>query len=339
MTQIEKPTLGKNQRWIDADLASAVLPRREPGAHKWGVGAVLVIAGSPTYTGAAWLTSRAAGRAGAGIVVLASGRSVIGTVAPAIPEVVHVTLPESDTQSGAKRVLERIEEQLDRVKAVVIGPGLGDDEASEALLSTLFGFGGKSLKIRDNIGFGRAIPPSARQGSDKEKTTSSPIFSRQDMPVLIDADGLNWLSRQGKWHEYLPAGRAVLTPHPAEMGRLLGIDADEVLKDPVKCAMDAATTWKQTVVLKSGYTVATDGKQALIAEEAPVALATAGSGDVLAGSIGALLAQGLAPLDAAAVAIQAGIGAANLASGTFGDLGVLATDLPDAMARAMKELQ
>jgi NAD(P)H-hydrate epimerase len=123
------------------------------------------------------------------------------------------------------------------------------------------------------------------------------------------------------------------------MGRLLEIEPAEVLKDPVQCAIDAAKAWKQVVVLKSGYTVATDGQRTLVAEEAPVSLATAGSGDVFAGTIGALLAQGLAPLDAAALAIHVGSQAATLAAGTFGDLGVLASDLPDAIARSMKELQ
>lgn len=339
MTGIAKPELGKNQHWIDSDLAKSILPRREAGAHKWGVGAVLVIAGSPTYTGAAWLASRAAGRAGAGLVMLASGRSVIGTISATIPEVVHVALPESDTQSGAKRLLERIDEHLNKVKAVVIGPGLGDDEASEALLSTLFGFGGKNQKTRDNIGFGRAIPLSSKHGATDRATGAAPIFAPQSLPVVIDADGLNWLAKQENWYEHLPAGRAVLTPHPAEMGRLLGIEVAEVMEHPVQCAIDAAKLWKQTVVLKSGYTIATDGKQTLIAEDAPVALATAGSGDVFAGTIGALLAQGLKPLDAAALAIYAGSRAAHLAAESFGDLGVLAIDLPDAVARAMKELQ
>lgn len=336
-----KPTLGKNQTWIDVDLARSLLPVREAGAHKWGVGGVLVIAGSPLYPGAAWLTARAAGRAGAGIVLLASGRGVIGTIASAIPEVAHVIMPESDTQSGVKRMLELIGEKLNKVKSVVIGPGLDDDDASHALLGTLFGFGGKSIRVRNNIGFGvRANPLSATDDQQPEQngTLSPPLFAGNDLPVVIDADALNWLAEQENWPEHLPTGRVVLTPHPGEMGRLLDISPEDVLKDPVKHAIGAAKTWKQTVVLKSGYTVATDGERTLVSEEAPVALATAGSGDVFAGTIGAFLAQGLAPLDAAALAIHVGSKAAISAAAEFGDLGVIATDLPDAVGRAINEL-
>lgn len=339
---LSKPTLGKNQDWIDAKLAKSLLPHRETGAHKWGVGGVLVIAGSPLYTGAAWLASRAAGRAGAGIVLLASGRGVVNAIGPAMPEVAHVILPESDTQSGAKRMLELVGKQLDKVKSVVVGPGLGDDESTQALLSTLFGFGAKALKNHDNIGFGlRLNPLSAQQGSANkaEVAANSPLFSHNEIPVVLDADALNWLAKQDDWAAQLPDGRVVLTPHPGEMGRLLDVDPADVLKDPVQCAVDAAKAWNQVVVLKSGYTVATDGQRTLVAESAPVSLATAGSGDVFAGMIGALLAQGLAPLDAAALAIHVGSQAATLAAGTFGDLGVLASDLPDAIARSMKELQ
>jgi NAD(P)H-hydrate repair Nnr-like enzyme with NAD(P)H-hydrate dehydratase domain len=100
-----RPTLGNGQEWADAALAERVVPRRDYGAHKWAVGGVLVIAGSPTYPGAAALTCRAAGRAGAGIVHLATGRSVTVAVAAAIPDVAHVPLPDTDAPGAARRVV------------------------------------------------------------------------------------------------------------------------------------------------------------------------------------------------------------------------------------------
>ena len=329
---------------IDNDMVRKLLPKREPGAHKWRIGGVLVVAGSPLYPGAAWLASRSAGRAGAGIVLLASGRGVISSIAASIPEVAHVILPESDTHSGAKRTHELITERLARVKSVVVGPGLGDDDAAEALLGVLFGKERAPVKSREVIGFGLRIHPlGSNSNGDKDKAKEKTFevgaaFADGSMPVVIDADALNWLSTQPEWWEDFPTGRAILTPHVGELSRLLDIETDEILKDPQKHAENAASTWNQIVVLKSGRTLATDGKRTLIAEHESPALATAGSGDVFAGAIGAFLAQGLEPLDAAAAAIQLGTIAATALASEFGETGVIATDLPDAMARAAQSL-
>jgi NAD(P)H-hydrate epimerase len=327
---------------IDAKLAISLLPKRESGAHKWSVGGVLVIAGSPLYPGAAWLASRAAGRAGAGIVLLASGRGVVSSIAGSLPEVAHVILPESDTQSGAKRTLELIGEKLDRVKSVVVGPGLGDDEATSALLGTIFGLGRAPLVTRENIGFGQRANPLSGSSESSKKTGNTPqqgaIFGDGSIPVVIDADGLNWLAKQTEWWTHVPSGSVVLTPHVGELSRLLDIESDEILKNPQKHAEKAASSWNQVVVLKTGQTIATDGKRTLIAERETPALATAGSGDVFAGTIGALLAQGLAPLDAATLAIYLGTRAATELTAEFGESGVIATDLPDAIARATRTL-
>ena len=331
---------------IDSALAKKLLPTREPGAHKWSVGGVLVIAGSPLYTGAAWLASRAAGRAGAGIVILASGRGVIGAISGSLPEVAHLILPESDSQSGAKRTLELVTEKLAKVKSVVIGPGLGDDESTAALLSTLFGLNRSPLKLRENIGFGLRIKPLAANSDGAEATTQvlettanhGAIFGDGGIPVVIDADALNWLAKQSEWWSAFPNDTVVLTPHVGELSRLLDVTTEEILENPQKHAEQAAKTWHQVVVLKAGRTIATDGKRTFVADHESAALATAGSGDVFAGTIGALLAQGLAPLDAAVLAIHLGTSAAGALAADFGELGVVATDLPDAIARATRVL-
>jgi NAD(P)H-hydrate epimerase len=317
-----------------------LLPKRTPGAHKWGVGGVLVVAGSPLYPGAAWLASRAAGRAGAGIVLLATSRGVIGSIAGSLPEVAYVSLPESDSQSGAKRTLEVIQERLDRVRAVVIGPGLGDDEPADALLSTLFlprKHG--AAPTRSSFGFGEIRQPKAEVSASNDQDSMGPaIFGDGSLPVVIDADALNWLAKQPSWWSLLPEDQAVLTPHAAEFARLLDITPDEVVAAPAKLAQEAASRWKQTVVLKTGRTIASNGEVTVIAEEESPALATAGSGDVFAGTIGGLLAQGLAPLDAASLAIQLGTLAARALVAEFGEAGILSTDLPDAIARATTSL-
>ena len=327
----QRPTLGAGQEWADAALAERVVPRRDYGAHKWGVGGVLVIAGSPTYPGAAALTSRAAGRAGAGIVHLATGRSVTVAVAAAIPDVAHVLLPDTDAPGAARRVVELIGEKLERSAAVVIGPGLGTDDAAEALLAALFGLGGKGERARASIGF----TSSGNGSSAPDEAQPAPLFAHENVRVVIDADALNWLAKQPEWWTSVPRGRAILTPHPGELGRLLDRPVDAITADPLASVAEAAATWGQTVVLKYGYSAASDGERTIVAADAPVSLATAGSGDVLAGMIGAFAAQGLAPLDAAGLALYVGPRAARRLEGTLGTLGLLASDLPDAIAQEL----
>lgn len=328
-----RPTLSRAARWADEAYARSVVPHREIGAHKWGVGGVLVIAGSPSYTGAAWLTCRSAGRAGAGIVRLATGNVVINRLAGALAEVGFVTLPETESASSARRAIERLEPSLEKVRAVVVGPGLDDDETTHHLLSTLFAFGDKGSAKPARMGFGAGV-----SGDDAAVDTESPLFTNEQIVIVVDADGLNWLAKQENWWERMPAGRLILTPHIGEMTRLTGREATEILEDPQAVAAEYAKTWGQTVVIKAGYSVASNGTETIVADDAPPSLATAGTGDVFAGMIGAFLAQGLAPLDAAGLAFYVGAQAARTAEAIFGELGVIATDLPDVLATELRQL-
>lgn len=312
---------------ISDELLKSLLPQREIGAHKWGVGGVLVIAGSPAYPGASWLASRSAGRNGAGIVYLATPRSVIGTMASAMPEVAFVPIP--DTESGAHHVLDRLKDALGKVRSIVIGPGLGDDVATDHLLTELFGFAERGP--RSITGFGFGAEPVAAAESDS-------IFSLSDAQVVVDADGLNWLAKQDGWWEKVPQKRLVLTPHPGEANRLSGLDVEEITADPAGVARQLAKRWNQAVVIKSGYAATSDGKTTVVADIAPTSLATAGTGDCLAGAIGAFLAQGCSPVDAATLAIGIGGRAATNLEGEYGVAGVIATDLPDVMARVAATL-
>ena len=322
------------QRDIDEALARKLLPTRAPDAHKWGVGGVIVVAGSPSYPGAAVLASRAAGRAGAGIVLLATSRSVISAVASAIPEVAFVPLPETESSSGARHAAELIREKTEKAKAAVIGPGLGDDDASHGLLGSLFGFGERSQAVRERLGFGGVSATNA----DASGVPTETILTGTDIRVVLDADALNWLARQPDWWDHVLPQRLVLTPHAGEMGRLLDCPTDDILADPVGTARAAAAKWNQVVLLKGERAVVTDGSQVLVAEGGSGALATAGSGDVLAGTTGALLAQTGSPLEAAALAVYAGPRAAAAVATRFGVLGVIATDLPDAIADELAKL-
>lgn len=331
---LSRPDLSASARWADEAYARLVVPHREVGTHKWEVGGVIVIAGSPSFTGAAFLASRAAGRAGAGIVYLASGRGVISMLTGAMPEVAHIVLPETDDSAAARRAVERMEPYLDKARSVIIGPGLGDDEATDHLLTALFGFGGHMSRVASHIGFGAAS--GAADGA--EGRAEPPLFSRDHLKIVVDADGLNWLAKQDRWWNLVPEGRLVLTPHPGEMARLTGREPADIVADPQGVAAEFATTWKQAVVIKSGYSAASDGTMTIVADDAPTSLATAGTGDVFAGTIGAYLAQGLTPLNAAGLALFTGSRAARTAESIFGELGVIATDLPDVIATELRQV-
>lgn len=314
---------------ISDDLLQCLAPVREVGAHKGSAGGVLIIAGSPQYPGAAVLAARSAGRNGAGIVYLATPRSVISTVASAIPEVAFVPLPETTSGPEALSAMERIEEKQGRIDAVVLGPGLGDDDSTDRLLRALFGFGHTGSSHTTGFGFG------AEQVSAAEPVS---LFSIFDGNVVVDADALNWLARQQKWWENVPAYRLVLTPHPGEASRLAELPIDEITADPTAIATQLADRWSQTVVIKSGNTAVSNGTETRVADLAPTSLATAGSGDCFAGATGAFLAQGKQPVDAATLAIGIGTRAAAKLEKTWGAAGVIATDIPNAMAKAMAKI-
>ncbi|MCO5214870.1 MAG: NAD(P)H-hydrate dehydratase [Thermomicrobiales bacterium] len=314
---------------ISDDLLRRLLPTRETGAHKWGVGGVLVIAGSPSYPGAAWLASRSAGRNGAGIVYLATPRGVIATMAGAMPEVAYVPLPDSDAPGTARRAIDRMTDVLGKVRSVVVGPGLGDDDSTDYLLSALLGLGDRTHRSLSGFGFG-AIEP--------EEVSGQTIFDMFDGQIVLDADGLNWLSRQESWWERVPGHRLVLTPHPGEAARLTGEDASVFVADPAGSAVELARKWQQAVVIKSGYAAASIGTEVVVADLAPTSLATAGTGDCLAGAIGGYLAQGSSGLNAATLGIGIGTRAAVSLEATFGTGGVLASDLPDMMAQTARRL-
>jgi NAD(P)H-hydrate repair Nnr-like enzyme with NAD(P)H-hydrate dehydratase domain len=312
---------------ITEEWAASVLPRRSQNTHKWDVGGLVVVAGSPAFAGAAALCCAAAGRAGAGIVSAALPRSITHIIVGLVPEVTVVMLPEGESSALAKHAADAIRERLQRSRAMVIGPGLGDDEATEALLGALFGWS----RARGGIGFGG--------GASAAAVGKSEVLAEAGSPIVVDADALNWLSSQDQWWERVPKGRCVLTPHAGEMAKLIGKDVETVTANPAEVALEAASQWGQTVVLKAGSTViATEDGRVVVAEPSR-ALATAGSGDVLSGTIGALLAQGLSPFDAAALGVYVGNKAAERVADRLGSLGVVAGDLPLAIAEEMQVLE
>jgi NAD(P)H-hydrate epimerase len=271
-----------------------------------------VVAGSLDYAGAALLTCRAAGRAGAGLVTLAVPESLQPLFAAKVVEATTMALPEDDVEEvdpepSLARILDHEHD------AIVLGPGLRPGLATTELVRELLAAGEEGVSA----------------------------------PIVLDAEALRSMATLGDW--WSGASRpAVLTPHPGEFARLragAGIDPDadgDLSSDDsarAAAARDAAVTWGQVVVLKGARTVIADpdGGLAVAPFENP-ALATGGTGDVLAGAIGGLLAQGLAPGAAARVGVYLHGMAGDVVRERFGDAGLLAGDLPDVIPIVRKRL-
>jgi NAD(P)H-hydrate epimerase len=297
---------------LDDRIAAGLLPERPKRGHKGTFGRLLVVAGSLDYAGAALLVCRAAGRAGAGLVTLAVPESLQPLFAAKVVEATTMALPEDDVEEvDPEDALARI---LDHEHdAIVVGPGLRPGLATADLIRGL-------LEVGDD---------------------STPA------PVVVDAEALRSLAARDEWWGAI--GRpVVLTPHVGEFARLraasgIGPEADGDLgadDDAREAATrDAARRWGQVVVLKGAFTViaAPDGRAARAPFENP-ALATGGTGDVLAGTIGALLAQGLPPYDAARLGVYLHGAAGDVLRDRLGDAGLLAGDLPIEITIARRRL-
>lgn len=305
----EAPAVG-SPRLIDRSAALARLPRRDPGAHKGTAGSLLIVGGSGRYPSAPGLAAEAALRAGAGLVTLAVPRGAVAPLAARAPEATFLPLDANAEGDIVRDSAATLGGELHRFSAMQLGNGLGQSPPVAAFLAALL------------------------LGSSTRRPASTGV------PLVIDADGLNWLATIPEWWRHFRTGRLVLTPHPGEMARLWGVDVKEVTADPWRIARNAAARWEQVVVLKGGHTVvATPGGALWVSEQANPALATAGTGDTLAGTIAGFAAQGLDPEDAAILGLYVGGRAAELASAAVGVLPLVASDLPRAIGAAIRELE
>ena len=276
------------------------LPARDDRAHKGDFGRLLVVAGSLDYPGAAILTGLGAMRAGAGLVRLATAESVHARMAGAAPELTWMALDEEAPGLVGPGGWRRLVAEAPAYDALVIGPGLG------------------------------------RQPTTLRRTRS--FIESLGRPAVIDADGLSALSTGARWWRQTHAA-LVLTPHPGEFARLSGSATPDAADDAGReaAAVRAAELWGQVVVLKGARTiVAAPGGAVLRSSVATPALATAGSGDVLAGAIGAFLAAGLATLDAAGCGVGIHAAAGKLAEARIGQAGTLAGDIAGLLPEARR---
>ena len=286
---------------VDAARVRATLPPRAPEAHKGTFGTALIAAGSVCYTGAAYFAAAAAYRSGAGLVTLASPLPLHTALAGVLPEVTWLPLPDADGWIAA-RAAPLLQNHLARVTALLLGPGWGQSA--------------ETAKFMDDLLATPNLPP-----------------------LVLDADGLRLLARHANWPHRLPP-LTILTPHPGEMAALTGLTTTQVQSDRWGLAARCAADWGHIVVLKGAYTViaAPDGRSAVIPVATP-ALARAGTGDVLAGLIAGLLAQGTPPYDAALAAAWVHAQAGLLAAARQGQsASVLASDVLAAIPAVLSDL-
>ncbi len=310
----------------DADAVSGLLPPRPRNAHKGTFGKAMIVAGSPNYTGAAYLAGAAATRVGAGLVTLGIAQSLHPILASKLTEATFLLLPH-DLGALVPQGIKLLEERMADYDALLVGPGLGIEDSTVEFVHQLLGL--HAGHRGRQIGFVSALKTA---GTQQEEARGFPA-------VVIDADGLNSLVRVPRWWESLSV-QAILTPHPGEMSRLMDCSVEEVEVDRVATARTAAEKWHQVVVLKGAYSViaAPDGR-AVISPFATPGLATAGTGDVLAGSLVGLLAQGLSPFEAAVAGVYLHGAAGDLATARIGDAGAVASDLLPLLPQAMRELR
>ncbi len=291
--------------WMTSESARALVPDRPLTSHKGTFGHLLIVAGSRNFVGAASLAARGAHRAGAGLVTLAAPESVYRIAASRLTETIHLPLPEDADGRIDASASDVIRARIDNYSAMAVGCGLGWSTGTAALMERLL-----------------------LAGQD-----------RPAMPMVIDADGLNNLSRCPDWADRLRAA-AVLTPHPGEMATLTGQPTAQVQADRIATASRSAVGWRQVVLLKGAHTVVAspDGKRCVLPFANP-ALAAGGTGDVLTGIIGGLLAQGLAPYDAARLGGFLHGTAAEQVRAEYGNAGVVASDLLDRIPRIVAGLR
>lgn len=275
------------------------IPKLKPraiDAHKGDFGKVCIIAGSRGMSGAAALAGRSALRGGAGLVRVATPKSVLPIVASIEPSFTTIALPEDDQGRISGKAIGAVLDIAAANDAVAFGPGIGISGPIRAVLERL--------------------------------------VQVEGLRLVIDADGLNNLAGITDWPSRLKAN-LILTPHPGEMKRLwAGLFREEMPDEREEQAGQLAKQTQTIVVLKGAGTVVTDGEKIFINKTGNPGMATAGSGDVLTGVITALLGQGLSRFDAAVPAVHVHGLAGDIAAEKTGQVSLMATDIIEALGEA-----
>ncbi|MBZ0184881.1 MAG: NAD(P)H-hydrate dehydratase [Candidatus Obscuribacterales bacterium] len=280
------------------EIVREILPMRPADSHKGTFGSVLAIAGSQGMTGAALLTSLSSLKSGAGLCYLAIARSLL----PFVPSQELIYKPLDETAAGTLSLdaFQTLKHEVDKVQSVILGPGLSTNEETVELISKLVDY------IR--------------------------------VPCVIDADGLNAIAAKKCKLGDSPQ-MFVLTPHPKEMARLLDCSVSEVQADRISAVLKAARQFECTVLLKGSMSViASPDGEVYINPTGNAGMATAGSGDVLAGIIGGLMAQKVDPHQAAVAGAYIHGRSGDILAEEIGEAGIVAGDMQRVIPLAFQSI-
>lgn len=299
------------------------LPERPRLSHKGTFGRAVIVAGSVNFPGAAVLAARSAYRVGAGLVTVAVPSAIYPVAAAQIPEATWMILPD-ELGVIAAEAAEILLREMGEAQAMVLGPGFGQQKTTAEFLRRMLSPGPSA---HPHLGF--PLPQHRNE-------PASVRWPR----MLIDADALKLLRQLGAWWDLLPSG-SVLTPHPGEMAILSGLSRDEIQADREGVARRFAKEWNVVLVLKGAFSIVASpqGRMATIPFATP-ALARAGTGDVLSGTIGGLLAQGVPSWEAAVLGAYLHGWAGELAADEWGSTApVTAGDVSETIGEALSELE
>jgi len=281
------------------EQVAKLVPERPLNSHKGTFGRLLVVGGSLNYIGAACLACEGAMRVGTGLVTLATPATLHGIMASKLLEVTYELLAEARVGVVSPDAADHVAQLASQSQATLLGCGIG-----------------RSTPALD---FLRKLLPQRNLGA-----------------LVLDADGLNLLSEIPDWWQTLAAD-AVLTPHPKEMSRLGGLSVEQIQSNRIGTASEAAARWNKIVVLKGAYTVVAEpGGRTYVNPWANPGLASAGTGDVLAGVIAGLAAQGLPLVEAAVLGVYVHGEAAEIVRQRLGATGMIASDLLSTLPVVMK---
>lgn len=290
------------QRLIDKDFVRTLLPARPEAAHKGTFGHVFIIAGSRGFTGAAKLAADGAARSGAGLVTVGTPRTLGDVIASALTEPMSLLLPATEQESVSEAAIEPALAFAADKNAVVLGPGLSQHP--------------------ETCRFVRAF------------------VRRCSAPMIVDADALNCLAGAAEVLERKDGAARIVTPHPGEMARLAQRSTAEIQLNRAAAAAAFATLHACVVVLKGHQTIVTDGPGNVFTNPTGNSgLATGGTGDVLAGLVGGLLAQGMTALHAAVLGVYLHGLAGDLAAQAFSERGMIAGDVVAAIPGAWRAIE
>ncbi|HLX38835.1 MAG TPA: NAD(P)H-hydrate dehydratase, partial [Candidatus Binataceae bacterium] len=296
--------IAPNGSYVEAKDARQWLKPRADNSHKGMYGHVMVIAGSRGKAGAALLSSRGALRAGAGLVTAAVPNCVADTVASGQAELMTEAIADRDGHFDGHAATNALASLIKPMSSIVVGPGIGVSDGTKDLIAWLVE---------------EAVAP--------------------DRPMLIDADGLNVLAQLGPERLRDAKGSVVLTPHPGEMSRLLGLGTKEVNADRISAARKLAGMTGAVALLKGSRSViAAPSGEVYINSTGNPGMSTPGMGDALSGMTGAFLGQKMGALHALALGVFLHGNAADRVAMRYGHVGYVVGDLLEELPRAIDSL-